>query len=51
MYNHGYPIGSVATGGTIAALYGWNLAGWMILAASVLVAGGMTIMRLRRARG
>ncbi len=52
MYNHYvYPVGSVAAGGTVAALSGWNVAGWVLLGASVLVAAGMTITRLRRARG
>lgn len=46
--HHIYPVGAVAAGGTVAALSGWNVAGWVLLSASVLVAAGMTVVRLRR---
>lgn len=48
MYGYQYPVGAIAAGGTVAALSGWNALGWVLLGASVLVATGMTFVRLRR---
>jgi hypothetical protein len=50
MSNPVYPSGPVAAGGVVAALSGWTVAGWLLLGTSVLIAVGMTVMRLRRRR-
>jgi hypothetical protein len=50
MYNHYYPVGAVAAGGTIAVTSGLTIAGWVLLGAAVLAATVMTTVRLRRGR-
>ncbi len=52
MYGNTYSAAALATGATVAATTGWSVAGLVILAVAVAVAGTLTIRRLaRRNRG
>lgn len=51
MYNHAYPTGAVAAGGTIALTSGWTVAGWALLGVAAMMAVALTTAKLRRSRG